>query len=152
MPPSNYRSQSSNWNLYWVESDGTEDCFVVARNSRSACRVEIDMNGFDPEDVRAIKIMRIPPEVQIAYVKKRNHKWPWYIYGKAFFERIGAQFRTVDGKQEMLLDDVVYAVADYVPCSITKERTIGRKAVSDLRADTEYKNSSILMKTCGVGP
>lgn len=39
--------KSNTWNLYWVESDGIEDCFVVARNSRSACRVEIDENGFD---------------------------------------------------------------------------------------------------------
>ena len=29
----------SSWNLYWVESDGIEDCFVAAKNSRSASRL-----------------------------------------------------------------------------------------------------------------
>jgi hypothetical protein len=115
MRKSNTRSaKSSQWHLYWVESDGVEDCFVVARNSRSACRVEIDENGFDVEDVRATKIMRIPQKVELSYRKNDRRKWPGYVYGKEFFEKLGAQFRTVDGKHEMLLDDVVYAVEEYV--------------------------------------
>lgn len=28
------------WKLYWVASDGLEDCFVVAKNSRSAKKIE----------------------------------------------------------------------------------------------------------------
>jgi hypothetical protein len=55
--------KSTPWNLYWVESDGIEDCFVVARNARSACRVETAMNGFEPAEVRAIRVMRIPDKV-----------------------------------------------------------------------------------------
>ena len=120
-----------------MESDGVEDCFIVARNSRSACRVEIDENGFEVEDVRAIKIMCISQAVEASYRKTGNRKWPGYVYGKEFFEELGAQFRTVDGKYEMLLDDVVYAVEDYVPCGIIRERTIGHKAVSELKADPE---------------
>ena len=129
--------KSGQSNLYWVKSDGVEDCFVVARNSRSACRVEIVENGFDAEDVRATKVMRVPEHVENSYRRSRYRKWPGYVYGKAFFEKLGAQFRTIDGKQEMLLDDVVYAVEDYVPCRVSRERTIGRKAIASLSADPE---------------
>jgi hypothetical protein len=128
---------STHWNLYWVESDGMEDCFVVARNSRSACRVEIDQNGFGIEDVQATRITRIPHAVEVSCAKTGNGKWPGYVYGKRFFEKLGAEFRTVAGKHEMLLDDVVYTVEDYVPCSIFRKRTIGQKAVAELRAIPE---------------
>jgi hypothetical protein len=139
--PNSHSTKSSQWNLYWVESDGIEDCFVVARNSRSACRVEIEENGFDVGDVRATKIMRISQDVGATYRTKRNRKWPGYVYGKELFEKLGAQFRTVDGKQEMLLDDVVYAVEDdHAPCSISRERTIGKRAVLELRAEPEIAN------------
>lgn len=129
------------WNLYWVESDGLEDCFVVARNSRSARAVECNMNGFDPAEVRAIKIMRIPAKVENAYKKQKKYKkhpWPWYVYGKNFFAALGAQFRVVEKEEEMLLGDVVYGVdKDYVPCSMHKRRSIGFKAIEELKAIPE---------------
>jgi hypothetical protein len=99
--------KSTPWNLYWVESDGVEDCFVVARNARSACRVEIEMNGFEPNEVRATQIIRVPDKVRLAYEKRKKHCWPWYVYGKAFFRGLGAQFRKVESKEEMLLEQVV---------------------------------------------
>lgn len=133
-------TKSNLWNLYWVESDGIEDCFVVARNSRSACRVEIDENGFDVGDVRAIKIMRIPLDVEVSCRRNGNRKWPGYVYGRKFFEKLGAEFRTVAGKQEMLLDDIVYAVDDFVPCGILRKRSIGQRAISELRAAPEIAN------------
>ena len=129
--------KSSHWNLYWVESDGIEDCFVVARNSRSACRVEIDQNGFDAGHVRATRVMRIPQDVEISYRKTNNRGWPWYPYGRAFFEKLGAQFRTANGTREMLLGDVVYEIEDYVPCSIVRARSVGQRAVSELTSDPE---------------
>jgi hypothetical protein len=88
----------NHWNLYWVASDGFEDCFVVARNSRSACSVECQMNGFDLNEVQATKIMRIPESVERVYKngkRYKEHPWPWYVYGKSFFEGLGAQFRFI---------------------------------------------------------
>ena len=52
------------WNLYWIESDGWEDCFAVARNSRSARCVEKDVNGFEDDDLNVTKVMRIPKNVE----------------------------------------------------------------------------------------
>ena len=62
------------------------------------------------------------------------------FYGREFFEKLGAEFRTVDGKQEMLLDDIVYAVDDFVPCGILRKRSIGQRAISELRAAPEIAN------------
>lgn len=127
----------SYWHLYWVESDGYEDCFVVARNSRSACAVECDMNGFDRAEVAVTKIMRVPTRAANSYKRQAEYKkrpWPWYVYGKRFFQDLGAEFRTVQGREEMLLGDVVYEVDEYVPCSIRRRRDLGSKALDELEA------------------
>lgn len=130
--------KSASWNLYWVESDGIEDCFVVAKNSRSARQVEIEMNGFELDEVRATKIMRVPVKVQLAYEKRKKHPWPWYVYGKAFFLGLGAQFRKLEGKKEMLLEQVVYEIDDYIPCSMRRSRSIGAKALSEMDEVPEF--------------
>jgi len=136
------------WNLYWVESDGVEDCFVVARNSRSACSIEYQMNGFDFSEVKATKIMRVPTRVVNAYTRRPEYKerpWPWYVYGKKFFEGVGASFRTVERREEMLLGDIVYEVEDYAPCSIFKRRDIGFGALDELEAEVnlDYDDEDI---------
>src|SRR5580692_3621769 len=121
-------SLPARWNLYWVTSDGLEDCFVAAKNARSARSIEYQMNGFDFSEVKAIKVTCIPEDVAHAYQRGRRHSrdpWPWYVYGKKLFKELGAEFRTIDGKEEMLLDDVVYEVDEYIPCGMHRQRTIG---------------------------
>ena len=90
---------SKRWTLYWVSSDGYEDCFVVARNRRSAARVELDMNGFDPDDVEAERIGIVPREVERDYfwANEDVRPWPWYVYGKELFAGMGAEIRETDG-------------------------------------------------------
>ena len=142
------------WNLYWVESDGFEDCFVIARNSYSARRVEMDMNGFNLDDVRATKIMRIPKVAEHSYRKQHNKRedrsWPGYAYDKKFFASLGAEFRKIEQQEEMLLCDVVYAVDEYVPCSMYKRRSIGLKAATELRElpelDQKYDEEDIWLE------
>ncbi len=130
-------SSLQGWHLYWVESDGVEDCFVVARNKRSACSVEIHMNGFDPAEVNAVRITKIPPNAARAYGRENPDRgWPGYVYGRLLFENIGAQFREINDKKEMLLLDAVYEVEDYAPCYISFSRFIGDKAISNLRSDS----------------
>ena len=112
------------WKLYWVESDGYEDCFVVAKNSRSAKFVEIHMNEFDTSEVTATRVMDIPDKYEEKADKKFRewskvhaphqtnnlnlYCWPWYAY-KWLLEDLGAKFRTIDGEEQTLLRDVVYA-------------------------------------------
>lgn len=139
-------TSANTWKLYWVESDSIEDCFVVAKNSRSACRIERDMNGFDPEDIRAIKITSIPSSIEKSYKKNKKHTWPWYVYGKTFFESLGADFRTVENKEEMLLKEVAYSVSEYIPCGITRKRSIGVKALHEIQEafkDVEHHDEDV---------
>jgi hypothetical protein len=134
----NMGRHSKHWNLYWVESDGIEDCFVVARNSRSACSVESRENGFEIDFAAATKVIRIPKGVENSYKRQEEYKkrkWPGYVYGKKFFEDLGAKFRTNEKQQEMLLCDVVYAVDDYVPCEIYRKRSIGSKALVEIERE-----------------
>ena len=112
------------WKLYWVESDGYEDCFVVAKNSRSAKSVEIQMNDFYSTDVVVTRILEIPDNFEVTanekfrkwskehapqQVSNHNlHYWPWYA-DKWLLEALGAQFREIDGVDQVLLRDVVYS-------------------------------------------
>jgi hypothetical protein len=134
---------SKRWTLYWVSSDGYEDCFVVARNRRSAARVEIDMNGFDPGDVEAERIGIVPHEVERDYfcVSEDVRPWPWYVYGKELFAGMGAEFRETDGTLQMLLDEIVYEVADFEPCSIRRAYAIGKRAIDAFDAVPEFDES-----------
>jgi|GEM_PF-2684860 len=96
------------------------------------------MNGFDPAEVQATRILRIPPEVESFCKRQKEFKedrWPSYARGKRFFEKLGAQFRTVGGKQEMLLEDIVYGVEEFGPGGICQLRSIGFKAIEELSKD-----------------
>lgn len=111
------------WKLYWVESDGYEDCFVVAKNSRSAASIEIHMNGFEPDDIKVTRIMDVPNKLeQIANSKFRRwskvnapsqaensnlRAWPDYAR-KWLLKKLGAKFRIIDGEEQILLNDRVY--------------------------------------------
>src|SRR5690625_1363845 len=111
------------WKLYWVESDGYEDCFVVAKNSRSARSVEANMNGFHISDATATRIMDIPDEYEEKADQKFKewsnvhapeqannpdlHQWPWYA-DKWLLEDLGTQFRIIEDEEQTLLRDVVY--------------------------------------------
>lgn len=106
------------------------------------------MNGFDPSDVKATRVMRVTERAERAYRRSGEFKkrpWPWYVYGKKFFEDLGADFRTVDDRQEMLLGDVVYEVEEYEPCSMRKVRDIGQRALDELEAlaQLEYHDEDI---------
>lgn len=126
--------QQPRWNLYWVASDGLEDCFVVAKNARSARSVEYQTNGFDYSEVQAARILTIPEKVVRSYQRSDRYQqnpWPWYVYGKRFFEGIGAEFRTAEGKEQMLLDETVYGVDDYMPGAMHRSYTVGMRAVDE---------------------
>ncbi|MGZ4107790.1 MAG: hypothetical protein ACXVO1_10685 [Tumebacillaceae bacterium] len=131
------------WKLYWVESDGYEDCFIVAKNSRSAKSVEVNSNGFDISDVRAFRVMDIPDIYEEQANKKFREwsklhaphqanrpnlqKWPWYA-DEWLLEGLGAQFRIVDDEKQTLLRDVVYARTDTGECYTY---SIGARALSE---------------------
>jgi len=133
--PGKSTDEKSGWNLYWVTSDGEEDCFVVARNSRSAARVEVDYCGFDRGDVAAIRVKSVPkPILQRweAHRRKEGYKLslPWYA-DQWLLKRLGATFRKRGFISETLIDEVVYTNDPNGP---VRPRSIGRRFVAEFKA------------------
>jgi hypothetical protein len=51
-------------NLYWSETDDhDEDWFIVAPSAKAACRWHVQAEGYDPQDVRATLVLRIPKQM-----------------------------------------------------------------------------------------
>jgi hypothetical protein len=126
--------KAAGWNLYWVYSDGLEDCFVVARNIRSAIRVECEMNGFEADEVGAVHVCRIPESVakrQLATYKKKKVTWPWYGWDD-LLKKLGAEFREVDGRHETLVEDVVYSQGQ-------PPRMIGYRFINEFRKEKAFE-------------
>lgn len=106
---------------------------MVARNIRSAIRVERDMNGFDLDEVGAVHVCRIPESVakrQLAVYKNEKVTWPWYGWDD-LLKKLGAEFRVVEGRHETLVEDVVYSQG-YPP------RTIGRRFIKEFRQEKVF--------------
>lgn len=126
------------WKLYWIISDGEDDCFVVAKNSRSARAVEKYGCWFlnELEDFDVIRVMDVPDKYELM-AKKRYCKinvnedidintlniWPDYATDW-LLKKLGAEIRVVDNKKEFLIDDIVYAPGYVYP--------IGKRAMKEL--------------------
>lgn len=133
--PLKAKNAHSGWNLYWASSDGDEDCFIVARNSRSAQRVDVEYCGFESGDVLATRVKAIPKEILLKWeghrAKERHrHPLPWYA-DKWLLSRLGASFREREHLWETLIDDVVYTNALDGP---VRPRVIGRRYLTEFRA------------------
>lgn len=139
----------SKWKLYWVASDGDEDCFVVAKNSHSARRIEKEMNGFNDDDLSVTRVMDVPDEYEIIADKKfrewslenncNTHlnideltAWPYYAEDW-LLEKLGVDYRYIDDHKEFLINDIVYAPGNIYP--------IGLKVLKELY---ELDNEQIL--------
>lgn len=137
----------SKWKLYWVASDGLEDCFVVAKNSRSARRIEKQMNGFEDDDINVFRVADVPDKFEKIANKKfikwskenncNNHldidnllAWPYYAR-HWLLKGIGAEFRKVDGIDEVLINDMIY--------SANGIRPIGARAMKEIAELTGQK-------------
>lgn len=155
MPRIYNKAKSTGWHLYWVFSDGLEDCFVVARNIRSAIKVEREMNGFDINEVGAHHVCRIPEAVAeplLSKYKKKKIEWPWYGWAD-LLKKLGAEYREIDGRQETLIDGTVYS-GGYVPRVIgarflrefTKNKTLASFGEEDHYSDRQ----NILFTLLGI--
>jgi len=101
------------------------------------------MNGFDSTDVVATRIMDIPDKFEaIADERFREwsrehaphqannpdlHHWPWYA-DRWLLEALGAQFRTIDGIDQILLRAVVYSTRVSTECYVY---SVGAKALRE---------------------
>ena len=124
----------SGWNLYWVSSDGEEDCFIVARNSRSAARLEVDNCDFEAADLVVYHVKPIPTTILHSWEIKNNgkeniHTWPWYA-DQWLLRKLGAKFRERINLSEVLIDEIVYTNGSD---EAVEPRTIGKRFVEEFR-------------------
>lgn len=105
-------SRKSGWNLYWISYDGDEDCFVVAKNSRSARCYDANFCGYDAEDSIATHACFISKSVLSrakANATKRGLKLEWPDHADGWLlKAVGAQTRVIDGQKETLISGTVF--------------------------------------------
>jgi hypothetical protein len=130
------QSRKSGWNLYWVAYDGDEDCFVVARNSRSAKSYDANFCGYDAKDSTATHVCHISRTTlsrakSRATKQGRQLKWPDHA-DDWLLKSVGAKTRFLEDQKETLIDGTVFTHNfEYsVP-----PRDIGRKYYRRLRND-----------------
>lgn len=134
-PASSLITAYQKWSLYWVSSDGEEDCFVVARNSRSAAKHDAEYCGFGHADMRVERVKPIPSALMRSWITHRTKanptfELPWYA-DDWLLRQLGAQFRTRKSLNETLIDDVVYTQGEAGPFP---PRTIGKSICVIFRA------------------
>lgn len=118
----------STWALYWVTIDCSpdENCFIVAKNSRSASSLEQLSSGLNSGDATAQRIVRVPEELEKNILKKYKeskkkldekrreniptHPWPNYAC-KEVLEYFNIFFRWIDGKETAIYQGKSYEVS-----------------------------------------
>lgn len=130
------QSRKSGWNLYWIAYDGDEDCFVVAKNSRSARCYDASFCGYDPKDSTATHVCHINKSTLSqakAQATKQGRKLEWPDHADDWLLRaVGARTRFRDELEEILIDDTVFTHNFEYPIP---PRDIGRKYYERIRND-----------------
>lgn len=116
------------WGLYWVfiESAPEENCFVVAKNSKSASALEESGSGFDPGETESVRIETIPAELEEKVVKEHQEmlkklskkeresrsKYPWPDYARDnVLNFFGIKFRSYDGRRTATYKNNKFVIA-----------------------------------------
>lgn len=127
------------WHLFWVTSDGEEDCFVVAKNSRSAKSVEFNACGLDWGEIHAERVCAIPEAAEAEFFQRATDEdrslrnWPGYAQ-RELLELLEAEFRWIDGVEFMMLEDVVYEVTSD---GFVRVREVGQRAIESAQTLAE---------------
>lgn len=123
-----------------MASGGEEDCFVVARNKRSAAKLHADYCGFEPNELLVEQVASLLATIVRSFHKRQTKKGkaklePWYTDDE-LLEDIGAEFREIDGKTETLVNEVVYTTnSGYT----VPPRMIGERFLRDLKSQSWYQ-------------
>lgn len=108
------------WKLYWVTTNhGPEDCFIVAKNARSAAAHEEREMDADPGEFLAERVADVPDVLEQLAVEEFRawsreeapeqadrsdlHPWLWYAH-EWLLSAMGATFRWKMGRYETVLN------------------------------------------------
>lgn len=103
------------WNIYWVESEPSENCFVVARTARSAAKHEEDVLGLEPKSAKATLVMPLRGHTLQAWAaaeKRLGHTNDFFsalqnrlgYADESLLEMMGAQLTYQDGGKVVILN------------------------------------------------
>ncbi len=133
------QSRKSGWNLYWISYDGDEDCFVIAKNSRSAKCYDASFCGYDPRHSTATQVCSISKSTLSkakARATMRGQKLEWPDHADDWLLRaVGARKRFRDEMEEVLIDDTVFTYNFDHPIP---PQDIGRKHYERIRSDPVF--------------
>jgi hypothetical protein len=113
------------WKLYWVTTNhGPEDCFIVAKNARSAAAYEERQMDADPGEFQAERVADIPDTLERFAIggfrawsrgkaleqadKPELHPWPSYA-DEQLLSAMGAKFRWRMGRYETVLNGQAFS-------------------------------------------
>jgi hypothetical protein len=139
----------SNWKLYWVVAPSAdENCFVVARNRRSAAKFEEDFTGFGPGDCTAVAVKTIPTQLANRKLPLRRRisrvefggeqqppalqEWPGYAVDWLLLE-LGGEFKEQNGGQVTVIDGRPYRAAGLFEGLLGKKPDLIRSAADLVR-------------------
>jgi hypothetical protein len=134
------------WKLYWVTTPAPiENCFVVAKNARSAAKVEETCDGFASGDCQAELIMSIPEGLereanrrykkelkQDGHIQRNNNLSPWPGFAHDWLlAKLGAETKIQNRKTVIFIKGRAYSAASFEETYFHKKPAL-IKSVSDL--------------------
>lgn len=128
------------WCLYWVAYDGEEDCYVVARNWRSALSYDANYCGYNPDYAAVAKVVSIPASKARAFFKRKSGEGkisvgPRYADNQ-LIESLGGQQRNSEDGLETRFDDLVFTTE---AVNTVYPREIGHRFLKNLYKSDLYK-------------
>lgn len=114
--------------------------FCCSKKSRSAKRFEKNTNGFEDCDLQVTSIMDVPDKYEILANRKyrdwseehgcNKHldlnnliAWPYYAE-RWLLDKLDAEYRTIEGKEEILINDFVITSNNIYPVGVRAKKEL----------------------------
>ena len=128
------------WCLYWIAYDGEEDCYVVARNWRSALSYDANYCGYNPEYAAVAKVVSIPASKARFFFKRKSRgekisAAPRHADNQ-LIKSLGGEQRNSEEGLETRFDDLVYTTE---AADTAYPREIGSRFLKNLHKSQLYK-------------
>lgn len=138
------------WNLYWVETPASEEnCFVVAKNARSAAHCEEENSGFNPGDCNAKLVRSLPSRLQVSVAASGSSpqaddgmQWkPGHLSAgyapESLLKKLGAEFKIREAANITVLDRQEYRAGGLEETYLNRKPDLIRSAL-DLIARVDH--------------
>lgn len=138
------------WNLYWVTVPHSpdENCFVIAKNVRSAASYEIRNSGMAPGDAHAEFVDHLSDNFEQDYADflgDNSHGLPDYAR-EPLLRKLGASFTELEGRHITLYKGRQFSVAGIEEGILDKAPLLIRMVEDFIREVTRLGNDSWLFR------